>query len=260
MKKTIPIISQEVKLYKQNGVWENINHDMIKESRLKLMLDDKFLVEAVLSYDLIKEFVIGFLLTHKLIKSIEDIEELVIDEQTAKIIRADCTYKNQSSVISPNLELTGNIEFYSVSEQDSAVNQIKSSFKISPLTIMRRIEQLNMSPFFLQTRATHCAMLLTEHDDLIARSEDIGRHNAIDKIIGAGAIANVNFARTWICTAGRLPADMINKAIAVGIPLIATRASATHDGLEIGKRAGITVIGRCKDDQLVCYCGTERLL
>lgn len=257
---TIPVISQEVKLYKQDGAWKNINIDMIKEFRLKLMLDGNFLVEAVLSYDLIEEFVIGFLLTHKFIKSVRDIKELVIDEQAAKITTTDASRINQTSVRSSNLETTGIIEFQSVFGKDSSINQIKSSLKISPSTIMKRIEQLDSFHVYLQTRLTHCAMLLTEHDVVIARSEDIGRHNAIDKIIGAGAITNADFDRAWICTAGRLPADMVNKVIAAGIPLIATRASVTHDALEIGKHAGITIVGRCKDEQLICYCGHERLL
>jgi len=251
------IISQEVKLYKQNGI-ENINHDMIKEFRLKLVLDGKFLMETVLSYGLIKEFVIGFLITHGLIKSVNDIKELVIDKHTAKIVRTDTSCKDQSLI--SDFETTGITEFQPVFRKDYSIDQLENSFKISPLTIMKRIRQLDSFPIHLQTGAAHCAMLLTEHDDLIARSEDIGRHNAIDKVIGAGAIVNADFSKTWICIAGRLPSDMINKAVAAGIPLIATRASATYDGLEIGRRAGITVVGRCRDDQLICYCGDKRLL
>jgi FdhD protein len=121
------------------------------------------------------------------------------------------------------------------------------------------MEELSRMPLYVKTGGTHCAILFSQDGHPLSSAEDIGRHNAVDKTIGGGLMKGVDFSETWLAVSGRLPADMVLKAVIVGIPLIASVSAATSGGIESGERAGVTVVGFVRGGKLNCYCHPQRI-
>ena len=90
--------------------------------------------------------------------------------------------------------------------------------------------------------------------------EDVGRHNAVDKVLGRAFMDRVDFSASCVLTSGRIAADMILKAAAAKVPVIVSRSIPTTTAFEIAQSAGITVIGRIGSEAPHVYCGPERVL
>lgn len=90
--------------------------------------------------------------------------------------------------------------------------------------------------------------------------EDVGRHNAVDKVLGRSFLDGVDFSASCILTSGRIAADMILKAVAAKVPVVVSRSIPTTTAFEIAEKAGITIVGRIVSDQPLVYCGSVRIL
>ena len=112
---------------------------------------------------------------------------------------------------------------------------------------------------YRETGGMHCACLATEDGRLSVR-EDVGRHNAVDKVIGRGFLDRRDFPRCCLLTSGRIAADMILKASTAGIPVVVSRSIPTTTAYEIAKIRGITVIGRIESKDPVLYTRPERII
>jgi FdhD protein len=102
------------------------------------------------------------------------------------------------------------------------------------------------------TAGTHSCMLAKEGQVLVSW-EDIGRHNAMDKAIGWGMKAGVDLAGCMLYTSGRMPVDMVRKAIRAGIPVLAGKAVPTFQSVELAQRYGLTLIGGARPDRMKVY-------
>lgn len=89
--------------------------------------------------------------------------------------------------------------------------------------------------------------------------EDVGRHNAVDKVVGRAFLDGVDFGSACLLTSGRIAADMILKAVAAGIPIVVSRSIPTTTAFEIAEKSGVTVVGRIGDDEPVVYTAPERI-
>jgi len=92
----------------------------------------------------------------------------------------------------------------------------------------------------------------------LAFSEDIGRHNAIDKVVGRAALRGVNFRRPLLASTGRLAAEMVVKAANVGIPVIVSLAAPTDKGMNVAEMVGLTLIGFVRGKRFNIYTYPER--
>jgi FdhD protein len=89
--------------------------------------------------------------------------------------------------------------------------------------------------------------------------EDVGRQNAVDKAIGRGLAERIDFTRCCLLCSGRIAAEMAAKAVAAGIPILASRSIPTTAAYEIAVQQSLTMIGRITTDAPVVYTGSERL-
>ena len=89
--------------------------------------------------------------------------------------------------------------------------------------------------------------------------EDVGRHNAVDKVIGRACVDLVDFSSACILTSGRIAADMILKAVAARVPVVVSRSIPTTTAFEIAEATGVTIVGRIGDDEPIVYTRPERI-
>jgi FdhD protein len=118
---------------------------------------------------------------------------------------------------------------------------------------------INTRPsLYLKAGAIH-GCVLCEQDRALVYMEDVGRHNAIDKIAGWMRVNNVDCAGKMFYTTGRLTSEMVIKSVQMGIPILISRSGFTAWGVELARTTGLTLIGRAKGKRFVCLSGLERL-
>jgi FdhD protein len=249
-------LTRPIHRFFKDGRREAVDDDIIRESRLQIRLDGTEFLEAVLSFSQVEEFVMGFLRTRGLIESLKDVSSLEIKGHTASVIRAPHL---QGSF--PRLDLLETTGTRNVSLEPFMRERgiISSDLRVKREILLKAAEDLSSMPLYLKTGGTHCSVLFSKHGDRLIAAEDIGRHNAVDKAIGGGLKKGVNFAACWLAVSGRLPADMVLKPLLMGIPLIASVSAPTSEGIELGERAGLTVVGFARGNRLNCYCHPGRI-
>tara|TARA_B100000676_G_C18088729_1_gene857493 strand:- start:4517 stop:5398 length:882 start_codon:yes stop_codon:yes gene_type:complete len=121
-------------------------------------------------------------------------------------------------------------------------------------------KQINTTPsLYLRAGAIH-GCVLCERDRPIIYMEDVGRHNAIDKIAGYMAIHNISPKGKAFYTTGRLTSEMVIKAVQMEIPILISRSGFTAWGVELAKQANLTLIGRARGKRFVALSGQERIV
>ncbi|GHF37712.1 formate dehydrogenase accessory sulfurtransferase FdhD [Seohaeicola zhoushanensis] len=120
--------------------------------------------------------------------------------------------------------------------------------------------RINRTPsLYLEAGAIHGTVLCREDRPLVYM-EDVGRHNAVDKIAGWMLQTGEGAADKILYTTGRLTSEMVIKTAMMGIPVLASRSGFTAWGVEIARQVGLTLIGRMRGQRFVCLSGTERLV
>ena len=94
---------------------------------------------------------------------------------------------------------------------------------------------------------------------MIARSEDIGRHNALDRVIGYALRNNVDLSRTYAICSGRISSEMVRKCLIANIPIIISRGATTTLAIEIAAKTGLCVIGFVRSSKMNIYSHPERV-
>jgi len=119
---------------------------------------------------------------------------------------------------------------------------------------------INTTPsLYLEAGAVHGTVLCRQERPLVYM-EDVGRHNAVDKIAGWMFLEKANAEDKILYTTGRLTSEMVIKTAMMGIPVLASRSGFTAWGVEIARQVGLTLIGRMRGKRFVCLSGEERLI
>jgi FdhD protein len=239
-----------------HGGIEEIDDSVIQETVLLIRLDDQDFIHAVCIPSQIRGFVIGFLKTRGLIDSLEDIASFDVTARTASVVRTSRlkgSFPDFRVLETTGTRNVGAERFIRNKEMASSGRPIPSR------VLLEGMQELSRMPLYTKSGGTHCAILFSNEGKALASAEDIGRHNAVDKTIGAGMMKGLDFPNTWIAVSGRLPADMVLKPLLMGIPLIASVSAPTSGGIELGERSGLTVVGFVRGGRLNCYCHPERI-
>ena len=119
---------------------------------------------------------------------------------------------------------------------------------------------INTEPsLYLKAGAIHGCVLARE-DKILLYMEDVGRHNAVDKIAGYMFLNKIAADDTIFYTTGRLTSEMVIKTVKMGIPILVSRSGFTAWGVDLARKAGLTLIGRARGKRFVALAGYERLI
>ncbi len=207
---------------------------IVRETYLTINLGGKPFVTAVLMATMEKEFVIGHLFTQGIIAGMADIASLTIENNVA------------------NVALSGG-------KREDTTETVRSDLVVSREDVFGCVRAILKSEIFAETEAVHSAGLFLDGRETVCIAEDLGRHHALDKVIGCGLLDNVDFSRTLAASTGRQPAEMILKCRRAGIPIIATKGVPTTLAVEMAREVGITIAGLVRGDTMIVYSHPERI-
>ncbi len=212
------------------------------EHALEVIVNEQPVMRLVCTPSGLDELVIGRLLTEGLIGSAEDIRELYIcpEGHTCRV------WLREGLKLEPSAERAAEIGTCCTDNRTLALRRAEELKRVEPLRWEAEwLKQLAArlgegEALYRQTHAVHACYLGREGELLCVR-EDIGRHNALDKAVGYAALHGVRTESCYLFTTGRMPADMVVKAVRAGIPLLASKTYPTDQGLTIARRAGLTL-------------------
>jgi FdhD protein len=218
------------------------------------------------------ELAAGFLLTEAIIWNRSDVTEISPCQQGEA-----AHYENTLNVfLSPEVEvnferltrhvfansscgLCGKASIESVHQHFS---RVESEFSISAKKLLLMPDQLRAAQSaFNQTGGLHAAAIFDVNGDLIVSREDVGRHNAVDKVIGWGFLAGkLPFDRHVLLVSGRASFEIMQKALAARIPIVAAVSAPSSLAAEFGTESGQALVGFLRGQSLNIYSHPERIL
>jgi FdhD protein len=210
----------------------------------------------------LKELAVGHLLTEGLIKSIEEIEKINLKNEGI------CEVTSKSNInLDKRLKDAKNFSRIILSacggpyQPSKRLPKIKSNLKVKAEVIQNCVNKLNsIAETFRKTGGVHIAAIYESDGSLIAFAEDTGRHNAVDKVIGLGALNKADFNRCFLALSGRLTGDIVSKAANIGLPIVASLAAAVDSGINIAKEVDLTLIGFVRGMRMNVYNYEKRII
>lgn len=220
----------------------------VAESLVTLYLNGKEFIKTVVSCEFLCEFAVGFFLDAGLVCSASDIVS-VRAEGTEVFVEAACT-----ACVPGEMESAGG--FAPLQARRTAASG-GSGGTITPEEIFAIREAIN-AEVWDATGGLHCAVLFHDHK-VVFLASDIGRHNAVDKVIGSMVLAGLRPEECVIGSTGRQPAGMVTKAANAGIPIVVSRAAATDAGIAAAKACGVTLVCFTRPPRFTVYAHPERI-
>ncbi|MEW6419806.1 MAG: formate dehydrogenase accessory sulfurtransferase FdhD [Nitrospirota bacterium] len=234
---------------------EEIEDYIAIEKKLRISVNGKEVISLYCTPSMIKELVTGVFLTEGILtdkNSLKNIkivygEEIKIDIPVAEGI---LTEEVVTSRCLGGITLNKKRHF----------GKIKDRFSITIEAIKKLFEEfMQKSELFRLTGCFHSAAL-SDGKRILAFAEDIGRHNAVDKVIGYSIIKNIPFSGKLMLVSCRLSSEIISKCSRRSIPIIASRAAPTNLAIEIAEISGITLAGFVRGDRLNVYTNPQRII
>jgi len=136
---------------------------------------------------------------------------------------------------------------------------LPSGARLKTSSLYALTKAINTTPSLYLTAGAIHGCVLCQDDRPLVYMEDVGRHNAVDKIAGWMALNDVSPDDKIFYTTGRLTSEMVIKTVMMGIPILVSRSGFTAWGVDLAKRAGLTLIGRARGKRFVALSGAERI-
>ena len=209
-----------------------------------------------------EDWTYGYLFSEGFIQDANDIESILINEEMGSIHVSLRSHFDEEQVFSKKKHYTAGcgrgVTFFSMTDVKNFAKVASSkTFKLSYL-LKKRSEFAQNSRFYLETGGMHGACIV-EEDGSITIREDIGRHNAVDKIIGHAIRNRLQPERLMLLTTGRVSYEMLSKAAKFGFPVIGSRTAATKQAVQLAKYLNIEVIGYLRGKMATIYTSTGRV-
>ena len=254
-----PRLTRRVSGVDQEG--RAIETDVVVERPLTLFLNGQEIVTMMTVGDHPDCLAVGYLLNQNMLRGDDQITAVDYDEELETVVvrtqrRTDFEKKLRKKTLTSGCAqgtVFGDLmeKFEEVRLPEDAV------LRTSWLYALTR--KINTAPsLYLAAGAIH-GCVLCEEDRPLVYMEDVGRHNAVDKIAGYMHLNAVTPAGKIFYTTGRLTSEMVIKTVQMGIPILISRSGFTAWGVELARQAGLTLIGRAKGRRFVALSGAERI-
>jgi FdhD protein len=250
------------KINTNSNARESVLEEVAMETPVNLFVNSEYVITLLATPELQKELALGWFFDEGVLKSFDEVEDILVNEDRVNVITRHPVEKERLQVVSVSRLLTTACGL-SASKFWRVINAtgkklVGSDYKVEATNIIKMIRTLERGKLHQLTRGVHVAALFQE-GKLVALAEDIGRHNTIDKIIGIGILSKIKFSNSVVVSSGRQPADMVLKAARMGIPLVVSLAGPIRSGIIAAENTGVTLVCFVKRPQIRIYSHPERI-
>jgi FdhD protein len=252
-------LTQLVQGFDQNGQACEIN--VVEEQPLTIFLNGQEIVTAMTIGDYPEYLALGFLKNQGMLSDTENILGIDYeDELKTVVVRTDgqTVYEEKLKKKTRTSGCAIGTVFGDMMEGLEDLKLPNTELQVSWLYELSNV--INQTPsLYLKAGAIHGTVLCAKNKPLVYM-EDVGRHNAVDKIAGWIYSNNESVKDKLLYTTGRLTSEMVIKCALMGIPVLVSRSGFTAWGVEIANQVGLTLIGRLRGKRFMCLAGKDRLI
>ena len=248
---------------------EGVDHDgrpittsVTVERPLTLFLNSREIVTMMTIGDHPEYLAVGYLVNQNMLRADDEVLEVQYDDDIETVVvrtRRETDFEDKLK----KKTLTSGCA------QGTVFGDVMESFETVALpddTVLRTswlyalLKAINTAPsLYLEAGAIHGCVLCRE-DRMLIYMEDVGRHNAVDKIAGYMVLNGIEGGDKIVYTTGRLTSEMVIKTVQMGIPILASRSGFTAWGVELARQVGLTLIGRARGRRFIALSGAHRIV
>jgi FdhD protein len=235
---------------------------VVTERPLTLFLNAREIVTMMTIGDRPDLLAVGYLLNQNMLKGDDEITAVQYDEDISTVVVRTRRQTNFEDKLKKKIQTSGCAQgtvFGDLMEEFDKV-ALSPSAKVKTSWLYQLTKKINTAPsLYLKAGAIHGCVLAREDKPLLYM-EDVGRHNAVDKIAGYMFLNGIEPEDKIFYTTGRLTSEMVIKTVKMRIPVLVSRSGFTAWGVELAKKAGLTLIGRARGKRFVALAGQERIV
>ncbi len=254
-----PRLTRAVRGVDHDGLETTIR--VVEERPLTIYLNSQEIVTAMTIGDYPEYLALGFLRNQRMLRDDDQIERVDYDEELETVVvrtKRKTDYEDKMRRKTRTSGCAVGTVFGDMMEGLEGVKLPQTQVRTSWLYALS--SKINRTPsLYLDAGAIH-GTVLCQGDRPLVYMEDVGRHNAVDKIAGWMLSEGISADDKILYTTGRLTSEMVIKTAMMGIPVLASRSGFTAWGVEIAEQTGLTLIGRMKGRRFICLSGEDRLI
>jgi FdhD protein len=254
-----PRLTAEVVGVDQNG--DQVTTSVSVERPLTLFLNSREIVTMMTIGDYPDYLAVGYLRNQNMLRDDDEITAIDYDDDINTIVVRTAKDTNFEDKLQKKTLTSGCAQgtvFGDVMETFDTVH-LPQDVEIRTSRLYPLIKAINMAPsLYLKAGAIH-GCVLCEQDRPLVYMEDVGRHNAVDKIAGWMFMEGVSGGDKIFYTTGRLTSEMVIKTVQMGIPVLVSRSGFTAWGVELARKAGVILIGRARGERFVALSGEDHI-
>jgi len=234
---------------------------VVEERSLTIYLNSREIVTAMTIGDYPEYLALGFLRNQRMLADADVVTGVDYDEELEVVVVRTEAETNHEAKLAKATRTSGcavGTVFGDMMEGLEGLTLPRAELRTSWLYALSH--KINRTPsLYLEAGAIH-GTVLCQQDRPLVYMEDVGRHNAVDKVAGWMWQTGADPADKIMYTTGRLTSEMVIKCALMGIPVLASRSGFTAWGVEIAREVGLTLIGRLRGQRFVCLSGEDRLI
>ena len=253
------LIFQEKVVNERN---ETQDISLIDEKILTIYLNNNEILTAMTICDYPEYLAVGFLFNQNMITSLSDLKEVEFNEDLSVVVVRTNKITPFETQNKKRIKTSGCAMGTIFGEMFEKLVPLSSkkleTFSLGAIkAIIKEINQTKS--LYLEAGAIH-GSVLCDRESILVYMEDVGRHNAVDKVSGFIVMECIDPTDKFLYTTGRLTTEMVLKTVSMGIPLLVSRSGFTKSAVELAKKFNLTMIGRFKGNRFMCVNGIERII
>ncbi len=265
---TTPLISPTPDDARLSSVVEGIDQTgavvetvVVTERAITLFLNAREIVTVMTIGDHPELLAVGYLLNQNMLQSDDEITAVEYDDDLSVVIVRTKRQTDYEEKLKKKVQTSGCAQGTVFGDLMEAFEDIKLSetARLKTSWLYALTKAINTEPsLYLKAGAIH-GCVLARQDQILLYMEDVGRHNAVDKIAGYMFLNKIKPDETIFYTTGRLTSEMVIKTVKMGIPILVSRSGFTAWGVDLARKSGLTLIGRARGKRFVALAGHNRI-
>lgn len=239
----------------RDGSFDTVEDVLAKESRLTVTVNGQEVLSFFCTPLMVRELVVGFLLTEGIADGVCTERMTIIYEEDGVRVETHAEGEVRTKGGTVTSGCVGGVTF----KKELTDSAMKDPFTISPEGLCDLFARFQKrSDLHGATGCIHSAAI-SDGEDIIALAEDIGRHNAVDKVLGYTILEGMDFTGKMMLASGRLSSEIVSKCAKWGIPMVASRTAPTALALDIAQKYGVTLVGFLRGRRFNVYTHPHRV-